>query len=69
MSTQSDEFPTDLIKAQLGTRVPLIMWYISPRLVDKLPLDTIEALTHEPKLILEAGWRTTDPCLRQSSRH
>lgn len=54
MNTEQDPFPTEMIRAQLGGRVPEILWYISPELVDKLPLDTIEALTYESKLWLEA---------------
>ena len=50
----ADSFPSELIQAQLGGRVPQILWYISPKLVDKLPLDTIEGLTHEAKLWLVA---------------
>ena len=42
-------FPTRMIRAQLAGRNPEILWYLSPNVVDRLPLDTIDALTSEPK--------------------
>ena len=47
-------FPTRMIRAQLAGRNPEILWYLSPNVVDRLPLDTIDALTSEPKLMIYA---------------
>ena len=51
-TTSGDDYPVALIRAQLGgRRKPEIIWYVAPSEVNKFPLDTIEALMWEPKLL------------------
>ena len=57
---------TTLIEELAGAlhgATPLICWYISKELIDRLPLATLEALTNEPSLYAEAIRLPSGGCL------